>query len=140
MENDMILGYCGLYCGGCGIYQAARVGNPVKAEDGSLMLCEGCNGSKITEWCTNCAIKSCNRTKGIRYCLECDENPCDILKNFMDDEQYPYHKEVQDNMKRLREIGLEKWINEQQEKYTCPECGHTFNWFDKKCPACHGDS
>jgi hypothetical protein len=136
MDKNMILGYCGLYCGGCGIYQGTQDGNPVRMEDGSPKYCDGCASERTTEWCTNCGIRECNREKGIRYCLECRDVPCEMLTQFMEDPRYPYHREVLDNMKRLRKVNLDKWAEEMDRRYTCKSCKRHINWFDKKCPHC----
>lgn len=137
--NDEILGYCGLYCGGCPVYQNSKKEKPMKDEKGKPMLCNGCNSSITTEWCTICSIKTCNRNKGHRYCLQCGENPCTIVNDFMNQSQYPYHKEVQGNMKVLEKHGLKIWIEMNEKKYHCSKCREQVNWFEKSCQKCGED-
>ena len=133
--NDQILGYCGLYCGGCIVLQKTARGEKAVV-DGKEVTCDGCAGDDVSPWCSDCAIKNCNRTKGYRYCLECGEYPCGMMTGFMNDPKYPYHLEVTDNMKRLKEIGFERWGVEMDESYTCASCGKKNNWFENACPEC----
>lgn len=137
MHTDL-LGYCGLYCGGCRVYQATQAGTPAHYEDGSPMVCTGCRSAgPVAIWCdTQCAIKTCCRDKGVENCLACADNPCEKMSGFMQDPAYPYHLEVQDNMKRLRDIGPEQWAQEMEARYHCKACAHAFNWFEHACSAC----
>lgn len=134
--SDQTLGYCGLFCGGCGVYQSTQNGEQFELEPGVFMTCDGCNSNNTTPWCTNCDIKTCCRNRGIRYCLECPDFSCDKTDRFMNDEKYPYHSEVPQNMQILKEIGFEEWEKAMQQKYICKTCGKAFNWFDKACPTC----
>jgi hypothetical protein len=136
MEGDEILGYCGLYCGGCLEYQNTSNGAATTREDGQLLYCKGCNSGTLTPWCSDCAIKSCAREKGLRYCLPCEEFPCDKMTQFINDPKYPYHKDVVQNMKRLEQVGLDEWRKEQEARYTCGACGNKFNWFESRCKQC----
>ena len=138
MKNDL-LGYCGLYCGGCSVYQNTVNGAPMKNENGEIMECKGCNSELTTGWCSVCDIKKCSRNKGIRYCLECSENPCERITEFMNESEYPYHLEIQDNMKLLAKIGFEEWIHFNENKYTCSNCKTAVNWFEKECSNCKQD-
>lgn len=134
--DQSLLGYCGLYCGGCPMYQATVAGTPKKDEKGDDLVCKGCDSGRTTPWCTDCQIKACNKRKGIRYCLECADNPCEILTYFMNDPQYPYHLEVQDNMKSLKELGFERWASTSAQKYRCGSCRSQVNWFEASCSKC----
>jgi hypothetical protein len=133
--SDGVLGYCGLYCGGCQTYQETRVGAAKDAE-GKPTRCDGCASSVLAPWCAQCAIRDCARAKGLRYCLLCPDNPCDKVRAFMNDPRYPYHKDVQADMARLREIGTDPWLREQAARWTCRSCGNKYHWFARKCPTC----
>jgi hypothetical protein len=136
--KDILVGYCGLFCGGCPDFQNTK-NKLMKDKNNIEIVCKGCKSEKTTEWCTICNIKKCCKEKGFSYCLECKLNPCEKLSEFMNQEQYPYHKEVQENMKKLRELGLDKWVMYNEEKYICSNCGCDVNWFEKKCSRCGQD-
>ena len=132
--SDALLGYCGLYCGGCQAYQETTTGKKPADEDSTR--CLGCASEVVASWCQECAIKDCARQKGLRTCRPCEEYPCEKLKAFTDDPRYPYHKAVHADMARLEEIGLEAWLAEQSERWVCPSCGNPYHWFARTCPTC----
>jgi hypothetical protein len=96
-------GYCGLFCGSCGIYLATKNGTEKKfAEENNMPLemvsCYGCRTDKNPVWCTQCKLKSCARNRGFDFCYECADYPCENLEAFKNDPLYPYHLEVYDYM------------------------------------------
>jgi ribosomal protein L40E len=135
MEMNLI-GYCGLYCGGCKNYQYTEKGASTDEEGGKIEPCEGCRSTLTTEWCSDCAIKVCNRERGTEICIECGDNPCSLLTNFMNDEKYPYHLEVMDNMKAIKEKGCAQWIKNMEIEYSCGICGAKNHWFANSCVKC----
>jgi hypothetical protein len=136
MSLDEILGYCGLYCPGCSAYQATVAGGGIEYKPGSITTCRGCNSGEVSIWCADCEIKNCAREKGVRYCLRCADFPCEKSRGFMDDPRYPYHRDVPEMMARLNQVGLEKWAEEQSQRWICTSCGGGFDWFAKSCPGC----
>jgi hypothetical protein len=135
---DEKLGYCGLYCGGCAAYQRTIAGESWEYAPGSFTTCRGCGSGELSPWCGDCDIKVCARERGHRFCLECEAFPCDKMQAFMDDPQYPYHRDVPAAMARLKEIGLEAWSAEQDARWNCPRCSGRFDWFARSCPGCGG--
>lgn len=136
-KKDALLGNCGLYCGGCLAYQNTKSYEPIDyKKEKKYETCEGCNSGFVANWCAQCKIKECAKSKNIRVCIDCDEFPCDKMTSFIDNEKYPYHKEVEAKMKRYKEIGLEKWLAEQEKEYICKSCGKIYNFFQKTCEAC----
>jgi hypothetical protein len=133
---DQILGFCGLYCPGCGTYQATAAGGGVEYEPGAFTTCRGCNSGRLGIWCSSCEIRDCARENGVRYCLQCAEFPCQKIQRFMDDPRFPYHKDVPGMMARLSEVGLETWAEEQDRRWLCTTCGSRFDWFAERCPGC----
>lgn len=136
MLQDSVLGYCGLCCESCKMYQTTKSGHPLHAEDGTPLLCDGCQGSRNAGWCAVCTIKSCCREKGFENCLSCPDNPCEQLSSFIHDAKYPYHLGTQESMRMLRDSGLEAWKAEWRRKTTCPSCSAPFGWLENACPSC----
>ncbi len=133
--SESLLGYCGLYCGGCQAFQETEAGLR-RGPEGEAPACQGCASSVLTPWCRDCEIKTCARSKGLRYCLPCGEYPCAKLTAFVNDPRYPYHRAVQRDMLRLKEIGIDAWLREQPARWICPSCGSTFHWFARRCGQC----
>jgi len=59
----------------------------------------------------DCKIRQCAKQKSVEVCPQCDEYPCQLITALA--QHYPTI--IQDG-KRLRKIGLEKWVKEQQER------------------------
>lgn len=59
----------------------------------------------------DCKIRSCAKQKEITVCPQCEKYPCTLIEALA--EHYPTL--IQDG-KRLQKIGLERWIEEQEER------------------------
>lgn len=139
INNDTLLGYCGLFCGNCPNYQKTMATVPVNFKKNNFSKpCLGCNNELNikTVHCSNCAIMECNKKKNIRICYECTDFPCEMMNNFINDSRYPYHKDVENNMKLLKEKGLNEWVVHQEDKYTCSRCKRVLNFFQTECGHC----
>jgi len=104
VEEINLAGCCGLYCGLCPRFQSTA---PSK--------CQGC---KILCQTLSCKIYNCCvKKKGLATCAECDDFPCE--KNNPAAHQYEYfvtHKPCISNLCRIKEVGLEPWLEEQKER------------------------
>lgn len=116
MEQYEKLSLCGLYCGGCKNYK-------------ENMNCMGCRNEK--ELVTDCPTRACCISKGLIHCGECKTFPCDELKNFYNDGAR-HHELAYKNMLKIKEIGIDKWLSEQEQEHTCI-CGRKKLWFATKC-------
>jgi hypothetical protein len=134
--DEMLIGYCGLYCGGCRDYQRTRENDPAKDEDGIPRYCDGCKSNRTTIWCTECKIKECNKAKGIIICAECRDYPCEILYDFINDENYKYHLEVPMDMEEIKKNGMQQWAEKKERAYYCKKCNNLNNWWEQECPKC----
>ena len=113
---------CRLYCGEC----RAIV-------DGT---CNGCRSSQglCLKYREVCGVYSCAESGGVKFCFECADFPCIKFRDFF--ETPAWYEEVIGNLKRMKEIGVEKWVAEQEERVKvlercaadrgvkhCSECG-----------------
>jgi hypothetical protein len=123
MKNFEALAYCGLFCGGCKNYK-------------ENMNCQGCRNEKSLV--DDCPTRACAIKRGLRHCGECDEFPCPVLKEFYED-GVRHHEAAYQNMLRIRSVGADRWLIEQEKIHTC-ECGRRKLWFADKCDdeAAHG--
>jgi len=103
--------------------------------EGSL-CCEGCLSDVVAPQCRVCGFRDCTKEKGITTCAECCDMPCQWVIDFKGDGM-PHHSEVVTNLERQREIGIDAWLAEQEEKWRCGQCGSPLSWYDAKCPDCH---
>jgi hypothetical protein len=124
---------CGFYCGTCRHYLARSKG--LLKEKG---LKAGCVGCRIKD--KNCAFikKKCSliRKNELDFCFECDNFPCENLTKLHERHLRDDNISMIDNLRRIKEIGAKKWLKEQEEKWSCPECGGNVCVEDGECYDC----
>ncbi|MHA2034999.1 MAG: DUF3795 domain-containing protein [Promethearchaeota archaeon] len=101
------IGICGLNCAKCPDYHTTRCEN------------ECAKGLLGVHSSSDCRLLPCAREKGYRYCFECDEFPCQKLEEFATD-GWDHHKQTVENMKKMKELGIDRWISEQEKCVFCP--------------------
>jgi hypothetical protein len=133
-SDRWFISVCGLNCAKCDMYQAGHGNEKLRDEivewfrkernetvKPEQIRCEGCRGSPETHWSPDCKIMLCAKKKALQYCFQCEDFPCNILEEFGSD-GISHHKRTLDNLKRMKEIGLERWIAEQQNRGTYVFC------------------
>jgi len=133
-EKIKFVTYCGLCCELCAerarIPQQAKAlqqamteegwpfwGHTVPGFDGFWEFLEGlhasggCSGCRAGGGYPQCQIRLCARERGLELCSECSDFPCDHVEAL--GARYPTL--IADN-RRLRAVGLERWLNEQEER------------------------
>jgi predicted RNA-binding Zn-ribbon protein involved in translation (DUF1610 family) len=131
---------CGLYCGACGTVLADRKGTVAElAEEWRMeaghLVCHGCRSDTVAVFCRDCRFRACAASREIDHCSECGEFPCGDLVRFRNDEA-PHHSVVLVNLRRIREVGVEAWLEEQRLRWSCPSCGEACYWYDERCRTC----
>ncbi|MGD9973570.1 MAG: DUF3795 domain-containing protein [Desulfatirhabdiaceae bacterium] len=154
--NPEFVAPCGLYCGVCAIYIAHRDNNQKFKErlanlyqgkiqgKGSLpnsetllaqdIRCGGCLSNDRFMHCRQCAIRDCTQKKGLTGCHECDNFPCQHIENFP---MTVGKKVILRAIPYWRQVGTEKWIQDEEARYICPECGNTVFRGVVACNQCH---
>lgn len=101
-------------------------------------MCAGCLNSDMgkPEHCRKCRIKDCIRQKGLDYCFECPQYPCKQIKNLEKSYRVRYQASLMENSEFVRLHGLESFMEQQKEKYTCAKCGGIFSLHDRECSEC----
>ncbi|MGB3458876.1 MAG: DUF3795 domain-containing protein [Halobacteriota archaeon] len=102
-QNKNLVGCCGIYCGLCTKYQSKAPSR-----------CIGCRLGKQHDWCS---IYRCCRKKKVITCIECTEYPCERYIRFRKwgGELYG-SKAAEENLEKIKELGLEKWLEEQRQR------------------------
>jgi hypothetical protein len=94
------------------------------------ITCEGCLSEKTFVYCRVGAIKSCTREKDLEGCHQCPDFPCQAIESF----PMPVGKKViLRSIPTWRELGTEKWVELEEQRYTCPECGYPLFRGAKQC-------
>jgi predicted RNA-binding Zn-ribbon protein involved in translation (DUF1610 family) len=132
--------FCGLYCGACDVLQANSAGTyealaRAWGMESDGLRCHGCKSEVNAVYCLDCDIKACAESKGIEFCFECVDYPCQRLVSFRND-QHAHHSIVLQNLGEIRKLGTEAWLAGQRVRWSCPECGNPFTWYDERCKTC----
>jgi hypothetical protein len=161
--DKRLVGYCGLYCGGCDVLRLYREGQaadripqwnelpdrlskqlPFKPKP---IICHGCSSDTVFGGCAYCGLRSCAKKKGsITICTECDRYPCFRFRLirvaawlFSLDNKLPHHKTKAGNLARIGLVGLDQWLAEQDAQWRCPDCQTPFSWYRSTCTRCGRD-
>ena len=140
--DERLLAPCGLYCGVCAVRIAYRDGN--EKFKGRLtgvygltsteqVRCRGCLSDDRFLYCDACPIRECCAGKGIEGCHRCEDWPCGYINGF----PYPVGKRVMLRaIPTWRELGTEKYVELEEKRYLCPQCGYVLFRGAKRCRGC----
>ncbi|MDR3557074.1 MAG: DUF3795 domain-containing protein [Syntrophobacteraceae bacterium] len=149
---------CGLYCGVCAIYIASRDNNlkfkerlvslykgeiPGKGTlPGSENLsvedirCGGCLSDELFMHCRQCEIRDCTGKRGYEGCHECNEFPCRHIEDFP---MTVGKKVILRAIPHWREVGTEKWMEDEEARHTCSQCGNKVFRGATRCNRCKAE-
>lgn len=149
-KRECLVAVCGLYCGACPMYLATQSDDeqkrstllkrlssgPTKLTIDDL-LCDSCLGNgRVASFCQRCAIRACPASKSnVIRCSDCPDFPCSRITDFNNDGML-HHAEVLDNLRRIREMGVEEWAEFEEERWRCTRCHLPMSWYDSKCSSC----
>ena len=158
-NREHLAAACGTYCGACPAYlakhgedeeirtkrKAISSSAPTKARAGippsnwmDGLLCDGClSGGELAAHCQRCGIRLCAlNTQDNDRCSDCEDLPCFRMKRLMDMGHYLHRNEYLPNLKAIREMGVQKWVRYEEERWRCPKCGLPMSWYDAECIRC----
>ena len=125
---------CGLDCALCSRHLKEE--NP----------CMGCNGPDECkpDCCRiDCAIVHCAVRRALPggFCDGCEKFPCkDIMeKEIRYSNAYPMVETPIGNLAYIREFGMNKFIQQEKRRWSCPECGAVICVHDGICSGCGGE-
>ena len=132
MEKQLIAP-CGMNCALCVNYLAQK--NDINKRGFKKTYCAGClpRGKNCTFMKKNCDSLG----KGlIRFCSECSDFPCKRLQAL--DKRYhaKYHMSMIENLEFIKEYGVEKFLEKEDLKWRCPECGEAICCHNGLCLNC----
>ena len=115
-ERRWFLTPCGLDCYGCPIRLRAEEELNYWAErnvDLDKIRCDGCRSERCeNHWSPDCKILDCCVYKhGYEFCAQCPDFPCPTLEEWAS--EYEHHGEAVQGLKRMKRIGIKKWLLEE---------------------------
>jgi hypothetical protein len=119
-EKITLTAPCGLDCFNCEIYEenlTDELSELIHKKFGvskNEIPCKGCRVQDGNHYHLpdGCATLNCVKEKGVELCCECKDFPCALLGPTADGAaMYPHNMKVY-NLCRIKNIGIEKWIEE----------------------------
>jgi hypothetical protein len=135
--EEILIAPCGANCNVCMSYLAMK--NNVKSKGINTRYCGGCGYSrgKGCGWKKLGCELLINRR--VRYCFECENFPCDILKKGNERYREKYLSSPLDNLYYIKEHGIEKFLQKEEERWKCPNCGGVISYHNGICYTCELD-
>lgn len=137
MKDDNLIAPCGMNCSLCVSYIFGR--NDLNKKGFHKKYCPGCipRGKN----CTFALSKKCDliRDGKIRFCYECNSFPCDGLRRLDKRYKTKYNMSMIDNLKFIKEKGMDKFLGKETQKWTCEECNELKCCHNGLCLNCHID-
>jgi hypothetical protein len=119
---------CGINCRLCRAYVREKT------------VCPGCRGDDHCKplSCIHGQIKTCEKSVNgkFEYCFECDELPCKRLAHLDKRYRTRYGLSVIENLKRIKEVGILQFVEEENQKWTCVVCGSMLCMHQPACLRC----
>lgn len=127
--NEDVAAICGIFCGSCPFYPSE---------------CHGCLSNHLTAHCQLCmnGFRECATKHDVKRCNECKDFPCERLEDFKDihiENGISHHESIIENLRAMNSIGVDKWVQQQEENSTCPKCHDRILWYDQNSHICNKD-
>ena len=134
--EEKLIAPCGMNCGVCISYLAMK--NDLNKRGFKRVYCEGClprgkNCLHMGDWCEVLG-------KGlVRFCYECRDYPCKRLKALDKRYRTKYHLSMIENLEFIKEHGIERFLEKEEAKWRCSECGGVISCHNGLCLNCNFD-
>jgi hypothetical protein len=136
LNKSVLIGYCGVCCSHCGMQahipnmteELKRFVDTYGYDEWIEHITQDFdfeNFMKGLEWFANSGCSGCLQGGGMptcevrKCCIEKGLKNCYFCKGFLNCEKLSYQKEtykIDENYKRIKQIGYENWLEEQEEK------------------------
>ena len=133
LGDSELVAACGMNCALCASNLALK--NELKNKGIRMPYCTGCRPRN-----KQCSFikKSCSKLLNgkVTFCYECADFPCKNLAGL--DARYSsrYHMSMVENLRFIKEHGMEEFLKMQQEKWKCPTCGGLISCHNGLCFHC----
>jgi len=129
--TEDLIAPCGMNCGICIAF--LREKNP----------CHSCRQAHLNKAKTRivCRIKNCGNLKEAKgsFCYDCASFPCKQLKHLDTRYTSKYHMSMLENLKMIKNQGMNTFLDHQQKLWACPTCGSTICCHNGLCYQCQRD-
>ncbi|MGZ7066217.1 MAG: DUF3795 domain-containing protein [Candidatus Aminicenantales bacterium] len=131
--NKELIAPCGMNCAICANY-LAKTGD-VRARGVRMPECAGCRprGKMCAYIRKRCDLLKHER---IEFCHECPDFPCHELRTIDTRYRERYRMSMIQNLRDIREKGMDKFLRAQAKAWRCPRCGGTVCCHNGLCFGC----
>lgn len=70
------------------------------------------------------------------FCFTCDEFPCKLLLHLDKRYRTNYGMSMIENLTDIKNLGIRRFVKNENEKWTCPDCGAMISVHRPYCLAC----
>lgn len=126
--DKSLIAPCGMNCGTCIAYLRDK------------NTCPGCRVFSTDKAISiqRCIIPKCinlDKTDS-KFCYDCEKYPCKRIKQL--DKRYStkYNTSFIENLKMIKEKGIEKFLVFETQRRTCPKCGSVLSVHRDQCLKC----
>jgi len=127
-NSEFLIAPCGMDCGGCIGYLREK------------NTCPGCmvGEGPTSKYCRECIIRNCPQIASNEsgFCYECEKYPCPRLKRLDKRYRNKYHMSMLENLDAIKTKGLQAFVKQNTERWTCAECGARLSVHRVKCLEC----
>ncbi len=134
--KENLIAPCGMNCSLCIAYQFME--KDLNKQGFRKKYCPGCipRGENCTHMGTKCDLLG----KGlVRFCFECESFPCNRLKSLDKRYRTKYHLSMIENLKHIKENGIERFLENEEIKWRCSECDDVICCHNGLCLNCSLD-
>lgn len=134
--NEDLIAPCGMNCSLCVAHQFMEY--DINKMGFHKSYCLGCipRGKNCTYMRDECDLIGKGK---IRFCLECVSYPCKRLQTLDKRYRTKYHMSMIENLNDMKENGIENFLQKEEEKWSCPECGRILCCHNGLCLNCNLD-
>lgn len=132
MREDLIAP-CGMNCRLCVAYQFKE--HDINKRGFHRKYCPGCipRGKHCLHMADKCELIGKGK---LRFCFECEYFPCKRLKSLDKRYRTKYHMSMIDNLRLIKEQGMDNFLDSESKKWTCPRCGDVICCHNGLCLNC----
>ena len=127
-QNKSLVAPCGINCGVCMRYLREK------------NKCPGCRADDTNKLitCIRCKIKNCEffRNENADFCFECPDFPCDKMEHIDKRYRNRYNTSLIENLEDIKNSGINKFLKNENEKWTCSRCGGIISIHKGYCSNC----
>jgi len=131
--EEALIAPCGMNCGVCSRYLAMKY--DIQSKGIKMGYCAGCRPrGKLCSF----IVKRCRMLMSgdLENCYECSEFPCAAAEKLSEKYRERYRMSMVENGEYIRDHGMEKFLEREDKKWKCPECGGVISCHNGICYGC----